>query len=109
MEVHTLFLSAYSLFDEVDASLEKFVEGFALEHSVLQECEVDELATDASAVRITLDDVTLNVDDNVTGISTPTLNGQQTKDDVYYNLSGQKVDGSYKGIVIKNGKKMVVK
>lgn len=26
-----------------------------------------------------------------------------------YNLAGQKVNGSYKGIVIKNGKKMVKK
>ena len=28
---------------------------------------------------------------------------------VMYNLSGQKVNGNYKGIVIKNGKKVIVK
>ena len=28
-------------------------------------------------------------------------------DDVIYNLTGQKVDTSYKGIVIQNGKKVV--
>lgn len=69
----------------------------------------DIVATDASAVRITLDDVTLNVDDDATGINTLTIDAQPTKDDVYYNLSGQKVDGNYKGIVIKNGKKVLVK
>ena len=31
----------------------------------------------------------------------------EESDDVIYNLSGQKVDASYKGIVIKNGKKVV--
>lgn len=66
----------------------------------------DIVATDATAVRITLDDVTLNVDDNTTGID---MVNQQTTDDVYYNLSGQKVDGTYKGVVIRNGKKVVVK
>lgn len=30
-------------------------------------------------------------------------------DDAVYNLSGQKVSSSYKGIVIKNGKKYLVK
>lgn len=31
------------------------------------------------------------------------------KNDVIYNLAGQRVDGSFKGIVIKNGKKILVK
>ena len=31
------------------------------------------------------------------------------KTDAIYNLAGQKVDANYKGIVIKNGKKMFVK
>ena len=29
--------------------------------------------------------------------------------DYYYNLSGQRVDKNYKGIVIKNGKKYIIK
>ena len=32
-----------------------------------------------------------------------------TASDVIYNLAGQKVDASYKGIVIKNGKKLLQK
>ena len=32
-----------------------------------------------------------------------------TEDDAIYNLSGQKVNGSYKGLVIQNGKKKLVK
>ena len=31
------------------------------------------------------------------------------KTDAIYNLAGQKVDANYKGIVIKNGKKILVK
>ena len=65
------------------------------------------VATDASSVRITIDDVTLTVNDNATGIQLVTndnADGEQI-----YNLKGQKVDGSYKGVVIRNGKKVVVK
>ena len=38
-----------------------------------------------------------------------TLQTDTNKSDVYYNLSGQKVDASYKGIVIVNGRKVVIK
>ena len=47
-----------------------------------------------------------------------TLNGKTTgissvkasqKSSVLYNLSGQRVNGSYKGVVISNGKKFVNK
>ena len=51
-------------------------------------------------------------DDVVTGISGASLNdnGQMTNDDApAYNLAGQKVGKGYKGIVIKNGKKVVIK
>ena len=41
---------------------------------------------------------------SVKGIETKT-----TANAAIYNLAGQKVDASYKGIVIKNGKKYVVK
>jgi hypothetical protein len=30
-------------------------------------------------------------------------------DDAIYNLNGQRVNASYKGLVIKNGKKVVIK
>lgn len=65
------------------------------------------VATDASSVRIIIDDVTLTVNDNTTGIQL--LNADNADGEQIYNLQGQKVDGSYKGVVIRNGKKVVVK
>lgn len=44
---------------------------------------------------------------DATGISSAIA--QPMQNDVIYNLAGQKVDAGYKGIVIKNGKKIVVK
>jgi len=44
---------------------------------------------------------------DVTGIST--VKAAQANDAVIYNLAGQKVTESYKGVVIKNGKKVVIK
>lgn len=67
----------------------------------------DIVATDANSVRITYDDVTLNVNDSTTGISTVAADG--LGGERVYNLNGQKVDGSYKGVVIRNGRKVVVK
>jgi serpin B len=43
-----------------------------------------------------------------TGIVSPRIQ-ELTEDDAIYNLSGQKVNGSYKGLVIQNGKKKLVK
>lgn len=43
-----------------------------------------------------------------TGIRTQTL-GLNTQPSVLYNLTGQRVDASYKSIVIRNGKKIVMK
>ena len=43
-----------------------------------------------------------------TGIASPRIQ-ELTEDDAIYNLSGQKVNGSYKGLVIQNGKKMMAK
>lgn len=63
------------------------------------------VATDASSVRIPLDDITLNVNDGATGIAN--YEGQTTKDENVYNLSGQKVSDNYKGITIRNGKKVI--
>ena len=43
-----------------------------------------------------------------TGIASPRIQ-ELTEDNAIYNLSGQKVNGSYKGLVIQNGKKMMAK
>ena len=47
-------------------------------------------------------------DDNTTGIES-IVKKAAAKNSVIYNLAGQKVDANYKGIVIKNGKKMIQK
>lgn len=44
--------------------------------------------------------------DTLTGISNATV-APATKSSKIYNLAGQQVDASYKGVVIKNGKKYV--
>lgn len=50
----------------------------------------------------------LNFDDEeTTGITN--INAAESNDDTLYNLAGQKVNATYKGIVIKNGKKYLVK
>ena len=46
--------------------------------------------------------------DQSTGISTPVIM-RVSDNGAIYNLAGQKVDASYKGVVIKNGKKFVIK
>lgn len=43
-----------------------------------------------------------------TGVNTVTTTSEKKIDNTIYNLSGQKVNDSYKGIVIKNGKKYVM-
>ena len=53
-----------------------------------------------------------SIDELTTGISSPSLNDNvQTANDnaPAYNLSGQRVGQSYKGIAIKNGHKVIVK
>ena len=46
-------------------------------------------------------------DKETTGITN--VNAAESNDDTLYNLAGQKVNAAYKGIVIKNGKKYIVK
>ena len=46
-------------------------------------------------------------DGETTGITN--VNAAENNDDALYNLAGQKVSAAYKGIVIKNGKKYLVK
>ena len=50
---------------------------------------------------------TLKVEAGSAGIST--VKAQKTQNNVIYNLAGQKVDNSYKGVVIVNGKKFMQK
>ena len=49
----------------------------------------------------------VNVDDDATGIET--INHSSLNIDHYYNLAGQRVGKSYKGIVIENGNKKIKK
>jgi hypothetical protein len=52
----------------------------------------------------------MEIDNNFTGISNVTINTQHlTPNNQRYNIAGQKVDDSYKGIVIQNGVKSVQK
>jgi len=51
---------------------------------------------------------TLDFGGESTGINS-VENGQLVIDNVVYNLSGQRVDSNYKGLVIKNGKKVIIK
>ncbi len=46
-------------------------------------------------------------DDNPAAIEK--LSATPTKDNILYNLCGQRVDANYKGVVIKNGQKMIQK
>ena len=43
------------------------------------------------------------------GIETVILNDPSESSHNLYNLAGQKVDANYKGIVVKNGRKMITK
>ena len=70
------------------------------------------LAKGEQILRITIDNPYCNIDKVIltcttSGIEDIVLNGQKTGDT--YNLAGQMVDSSYKGIVVRNGKKKVQK
>lgn len=51
----------------------------------------------------------IQFDAPATGISSLTPTPASTNDGYCYNLAGQRVSNSYKGIVIKNGKKVLIK
>ncbi len=53
--------------------------------------------------------LTSKTKDEVTGISNTVLAPLSSANAAIYNLAGQKVDSSYKGVVIQNGKKFVQK
>lgn len=61
----------------------------------------------ATTIKFTKIYLTSKKIDEFTGVQT--LKSNTKKSEVRYNLAGQKVDASYKGVVIMNGKKMVVK
>ena len=61
----------------------------------------------AAGDKIVISKVYLTTKEATTGIQS--AKAQAQKSAIRYNLAGQKVDGNYKGIVIENGKKMMVK
>lgn len=74
------------------------------------------LAEGEQILRFTITDANCNIDKVElvctlnTGIEEiPVENTAGTRQQVIYNLSGQKVDASYKGIIIRNGKKILRK
>ena len=48
-------------------------------------------------------------DSNAKETGVTSVHASQKTDNAIYNLAGQKVSSSYKGIVIRNGKKVVIK
>ena len=68
------------------------------------------LSTTAPDASARLNTVWLDEDGNVESDATAIETVKQAVNDgVVYNMAGQQVDGNYKGIVIKNGKKMIQK
>lgn len=61
---------------------------------------------EGKGIQCRINSVVVTVDDPATGISSVKKNQQPS---VRYNLAGQKVGANYKGVVIENGKKVVVK
>ena len=61
----------------------------------------------AAGDKIVISKVYLTTKEATTGIQS--AKAQAQKSAIRYNLAGQKVDGNYKGIVIENGNKMMVK
>jgi hypothetical protein len=51
--------------------------------------------------------ITLGTEETLAGIKT--VKTVKTGNGLIYNLAGQRVDASYKGLVIKNGQKMIQK
>lgn len=54
---------------------------------------------------LAITNVKFNFGDDTTGIST--IKSEKANNNVIYNVAGQQVDNNYKGLVIKNGKKMI--
>lgn len=56
---------------------------------------------------MTYANVYLTISEGTTGISS--IEAENANSNKMYNLAGQRVDKNYKGIVIKDGKKFIVK
>lgn len=67
---------------------------------------IESLSTSNSGVAF-VDDIVVVYDDGLSGIES--LNAVSTTDERWFNLSGQRVDGGYRGIVVRGGKKYVVR
>ena len=61
---------------------------------------------EGKGVQCRINSIVVTVDASATGISSVESKQQPS---VRYNLAGQKVGADYKGVVIENGKKVVVK
>lgn len=59
------------------------------------------------AIPFSVDDITVNK--YVVSTAVSNINAVRPNNDVMYNLQGQRINGAQKGIVIKNGKKYLVK
>lgn len=59
--------------------------------------------------KVTINRVVINQTAATTGISSINANVEKQQNGARYNLAGQRVDESYKGVVIMNGKKFIAK
>ena len=67
------------------------------------------VAQDASTVTVTFNEETKTVDANVSAATGINIAKTIEQNGAVYNVAGQMVTSSYKGLVIKNGKKMIQK
>ena len=68
---------------------------------------ISRLVTDTKATQVRYVRAVVEVLNDASGINNVTVDN--AKKGVRYNLAGQRVNESYKGVVIENGKKMIVK
>ena len=68
---------------------------------------ISRLENDTKATQVRYVKAVVEVLNDASGINNITVNN--AKKGVRYNLAGQRVNESYKGVVIENGKKMIVK
>lgn len=79
-----------------------FMKGFRAYFELPNDAKVSIIITDA-------DGNTTNLDDYATGINRLFNDGTLNPDEPIYNTQGQQVSKSYRGVVIQNGKKFVIK
>lgn len=79
-----------------------YMKGFRAYFELSSDAKVSIIITDA-------DGNTTNLDDYATGINRLFNDGTLNPDEPIYNTQGQQVSKSYRGVVIQNGKKFVIK